>query len=168
VSKAFTRESDDASADEVASVRLPSSSGARNYITREGADRLRQRHIDLLEEKRVLAGKRGDNDPDSRAALKRLEPEIQRLQATLDSAIIAERPSDRAKVALGAWVRVRDEEGEEETYQIVGIDEADPGQGRISSASPLGRVLLTRRAGENVHFRSPAGQQQLTLLSVRY
>ena len=58
-------------------------------------------------------------------------------------------------------------DGEEETYQIVGVDEADAGQGRISSGSPLARVLLSRRAGDKVRFQSPAGLQELTIISLR-
>jgi transcription elongation GreA/GreB family factor len=56
----------------------------------------------------------------------------------------------------------------EETYQIVGAEEADPDEGRISAASPLARALLTRRAGEKVRFQIPAGHRELTILSVRY
>jgi transcription elongation factor GreB len=165
VSKAFTRESDDAGVDEILSIP-PRLSGAKNYITREGADRLGQRLLDLREDRRLLADQ--VENPNTRPALKRLELECQKLQSALDSAIIVEPPADREKVALGAWVRVQDNDGDEETYQIVGVDEADPSQGRISSASPLARVLLTRRAGERVHFQIPAGQRELTILSVRY
>jgi transcription elongation factor GreB len=168
VSKAFTHESDEVTADEIAPVRPHWSAGAKNYITREGADRLRQRLTVLLAEKRVLAGEGGELNPNAKAALSRLESAIQKLQATLDSIIVAEPPTDQTKIAFGASVRVRDEAGEEETYQIVGIDEADPGQGRISSASPLARAILTRQAGQKVRFQSPAGERELTILSVHY
>jgi transcription elongation factor GreB len=165
VSKAFTRESDDARADDVPSVRLRQS-GVNNYITREGAERLQRRLVDLREERSSLAGQ--VENPDTRSALKRLESECQKLQSILESALIADPPSDQGKIALGAWVRFRDEGGEEEHYQIVGADEADPGEDRISSVSPLGRVLLTRRAGETVHFQTPAGRRELTILDVHY
>lgn len=167
VSKAFTRESDDARAEEILPVRFRSS-GARNYITREGADRLAQRLVQLQEERRVLADQVQKENADTHSALKRLELECLRLQSILDSAIIAEPPSDQSKIALGAWVQLRDAVGEEENYQIVGADEADPDEGRISSVSPLGRVLLTRRIGDVVHFQTPAGQRELTILNVRY
>ena len=165
VSKAFTRESDDARADDVPSVRLRRS-GVNNYITREGAERLRRRLIDLREERSALTHQ--VENPDTRSVLKRLEGECQKLQSILESAMIAEPPSDQGKIALGAWVRFRDEGGEEEYYQIVGADEANPGEGRISSVSPLGRVLLTRRTGEIVHFQTPAGRRELTILDVHY
>ena len=69
---------------------------------------------------------------------------------------------------IGGVGSVRDEEGAEETYQIVGSEEADPEKGRISSASPLARALLGRRTGEKVHFQIPAAKRELTVLNVRY
>ena len=168
MSKAFTRESDDAGADEIAPVRPQLSTGAKNYITRKGADGLRQRLNALLEERRALARGGSDADVNAKAALRRVESDIQKLQSALDSVIVAESPTDQTKVAFGASVRIRDEQGEEETYQVVGIDEADPEQGRISSCSPLARALLNGRAGDRVRFQSPAGHQELTILDVHY
>jgi transcription elongation factor GreB len=165
VSKAFTRESDDARGEEIPSLRLRPSS-VRNYITTEGADRLRRRLLDLREERRLLANQ--VDNPNTPSAVKLLELECQKLQSILDSAAIAEPPLDQEKVALGAWVRLRDADGTEETYQIVGVEEADPDEGRISSASPLAQALLARQIGEKVRFQIPAGQCELTILSVRY
>ena len=65
MSKAFTRESDDVNADEVASVRPHFSAGSKNYITKEGAVRLGERLSDLLAEKRVLAGKGDEGSIDN-------------------------------------------------------------------------------------------------------
>lgn len=141
-------------------------SSARNYLTKEGVDRLTHRLLDLQQERRLLAEQ--VDDPNTPAILKRIELECQKIQLILDSAMIAEPPADQEKVALGAWVRLRDEQGEEETYQIVGPEEADPDEGRISSASPLARVLLARRTGEKVRFEIPEGQRELTILSVGY
>lgn len=168
MSKAFTRESDDATSDAAVPVRPHVPPGAKNYITREGADRLRHRLEDLLAQKQVLAGTSDENDLNLREVLSRIDPEIQKLRSILDSIIIAEPPVDQQKVAFGASVRVRDENGVEETYQIVGFDEADPAHGRISSGSPLARALLARQAGDRVHFQSPAGPQDLTILAVHF
>ncbi|MGH7969674.1 MAG: GreA/GreB family elongation factor [Limisphaerales bacterium] len=63
---------------------------------------------------------------------------------------------------------MRDKHGEEETYQIVGPDEAEPVEGRISSLSPLAQALVNSRAGDTVRFISPAGEQELTILAVRH
>ena len=166
MSKAFTRESDDLNADEIAPLRPHPSSGVKNYITRQGADRIRERIEDLVERRRELMS--AGSDVDTKANLRRVESEIQRLQLTLNSVIVAEPPADKEKVAFGASVVVRDSSGEEETYQIVGVDEAEPGEGRISASSPMARALMNRRAGETARFETPAGDQELTILTVHY
>ena len=168
VSKAFTRESDETDAEEIPSGRFQLPSGAKNYITREGADRLRQSLNELLEKRRVGANVGNNADPEAKAEQRRIESAIQKLQSILDSVVVAELPDDQEKVAFGASVVVRHGNGEEEDYQIVGVDESDPAQGRISWIAPLARALLSRRAGDIVRFRSPAGDEELKVVKVRY
>ncbi len=60
-------------------------------------------------------------------------------------------------VQLGSTVVVRDERGEEQTYQVVAPAEASPREGRVSSGSPVGRALLGRRVGEAVVIPAPGG-----------
>jgi transcription elongation factor GreB len=164
VSKAFTRESDnDSGAEEISSLRPHLPPGTSNYITREGADRLKQRLDDLLEQKKTLASTNAAG-----ADQRKLESAIRRLQQVLDSVIVAELPADQEKVAFGASVVVRQANGEEETFRIVGVEEAEPERGSISWISPLARALLSRKVGDQIKFRSPAGDEVLTILSVRY
>ena len=162
MSRAFKRESDESGAEEMPAVRPPWPPGTRNYISREGADKLRHRLNELLKTKRASA--RGGNEADER----RLDASIRRLQATLDSVVVAKPPADQKKVAFGASVTIRHEDGEEDEYLIIGVDEAEPETGRISWISPLARVLLSRRAGDIVRFQSPAGVEELTIVKVRY
>lgn len=165
MSKAFTRESDDHAEEPL----LPSltAPGTKRYVTPEGAERLRKQGAALLEEKSALLREApaGTADP---ARLRRLDASLQKLQRILDSIVVAAPPSDPGKVEFGATVRIRDQHGDEDNYQLVGVDEAEPGAGRISSASPLAQALMNRRAGDLVRFQSPAGEQQLTILSVAY
>src|SRR5262245_49604727 len=100
-------------------VRAQLPPGARNYITRAGADRMRSRLAALQESKRGSDG--ANKEPDQR----RLDANIRTLRATLESAVIAETPSDQSKVAFGAFVTVRHQDGDMDEFQIVGIDEAD-------------------------------------------
>jgi transcription elongation factor GreB len=160
VSRAFKRESDESGAEEMPAVRPQLPPGTRNYITREGADKLRHRLNELLEARRAAGAVEADQ--------RRLDSAIRKLQSTLDSVVIAEIPGDQGRVAFGASVTIRHENGEEDEYQIVGVDEADPAAGRISWISPLARVLLSRRAGDKARFTSPAGLEQLTILKVHY
>jgi hypothetical protein len=87
---------------------------------------------------------------------------------TRDSAIVAPVAANQGKVAFGATVTVRHGNGDEATYHIVGVEGADPEHGSISWISPLARSLLSRRAGDKVRFRSPAGDEELTIATVRY
>ena len=73
----------------------------------------------------------------------------------------------RDTVTLGSAVRVRDlEDGYEETYEIVGSQEADPREGRISDDSPMGQSLRGHRAGDIVSVNAPVGELKLEILSV--
>lgn len=168
MSKAFTRESDEASGDEITPLRPRVPPGVKRYITKEGADRLRQQANTLLEEKRALLTGEGVGSADTTSKVRRIEAAIHRIQQVLDSVIVAEPPADPGKVGFGASIRIRDQQGEEETYQIVGPDEAEPSQGRISSVSPVAQALMNSRAGDTVRFSSPAGEQELTILGVHY
>ena len=58
--------------------------------------------------------------------------------------------------------------GEYAAYRSLGVEEADPEQGSISWIAPLARSLLSRRAGDKVSFRSPGGDEELTIMTVRY
>jgi transcription elongation factor GreB len=157
VSKAFTRESDDAGGEDAPLFRPQLPPGTRNYITREGAEQL-ERRLNALREKKQAAA----SDSDVRT----LEGAIRNLQQIVDSVVIAEVPADREKVAFGARVRVRHQNGHQETYRIVGIDESEPDKGLISWLSPLARALLSRRAGDKVSFKSPAGEDELEIMKV--
>ena len=167
MSKAFTREPD-SGAEEIPAFRPQLPPGTRNFITRVGADGLRQRLTELLERKQALGTRSIEASATVEADLRKLESAIRRLQQTLASVVVAEIPADQEKVAFGATVTVRHGNGAEAAYQIVGVEEADPERGSISWISPLARALLLRRAGDTVRFRSPAGDEELAIMTVRY
>jgi transcription elongation factor GreB len=162
MSKAFTRESDDSGDDEVASIRPPLPPGTTNYITPEGAENLQQRLNELLQKKERFSGSPNGTEPD----LKKLEANIRILQQTLNSVVVAQPAPNSDKVAFGSTVRIRHQNGEDEDFRIVGVDEADPENNSISWLSPLARALLSRKVGETVRFRTPVGLEELTLLSI--
>ena len=68
-------------------------------------------------------------------------------------------------VQVGSSV-ILDHEGKKLHYQIVGAYEANPSEGRISEASPLGKVLIGKKAGDTVHFSAPAGVNTYKVLAV--
>jgi transcription elongation GreA/GreB family factor len=92
------------------------------------------------------------------------------LTRRLDLAEIVDpaRRENTEQVFFGATVTLCDEQGMENTYQIVGVDETDSARGRISWVSPLARALLKSRAGDAVRFQSPAGWRVVEVLAVEY
>lgn len=82
--------------------------------------------------------------------------------------IIDENEMDGDAIRLGSRIRVMDLEfKEEEGYQIVGSQEADPMNGRISEESPFGKALLGKKVGESVHVEAPAGTLSYKVLDIQ-
>ena len=82
--------------------------------------------------------------------------------------IIEEHETDPNSVRLGSKVKVLDLEfEEEESYQVVGSQEADPMNGRISEDSPFGKALLGKKAGEEVVVEAPAGNIHYQILEIQ-
>ena len=99
----------------------------------------------------------------------KLYSKIAELKNLIENAEVIERVQDHTgKIVLGSTVRVRDvQENCEEEYQIVGSQEANPMQGRISDDSPFGSGLLGHEVGETVTIEAPAGQMHFEILEVR-
>jgi transcription elongation factor GreA len=94
-----------------------------------------------------------------------LEGRIQAIEARLRTATIVEAPAAGAHIGLGSVVTV-ESDGEDHRLTIVGSSESDPGAGRISSASPVGRALLGHRPGDEVVIATPAGDQRYRVVAV--
>jgi transcription elongation factor GreA len=72
------------------------------------------------------------------------------------------------RCVFGATVEVEDKAGEKATWQIVGEDEADIKEGRISVSSPIARALIGKEAGESVDVQTPGGVKTYEIIDVRY
>lgn len=94
-----------------------------------------------------------------------LEARIADLEHALAQAQVVEA-SHGDSAAIGSIVVVRDDDGEQESYTLVGPAEGDPRQGLISIASPVGRALLGARAGDRAVVDTPAGERLLQVLKV--
>ena len=98
-----------------------------------------------------------------------MDRDLRYYTARLESAIpvdMARQP--RRKVAFGAAVTVSQPGGDRRTFTIVGEDEADLKEGKISYVSPLAEALLDARVGKTVLWRRPAGNLQLTVEAIDY
>lgn len=73
------------------------------------------------------------------------------------------------RIVFGSTVRLEDmESGDEVTYQIVGVDEADLKEKKVSVTSPIARALIGKSAGDVVEVQAPAGIREYEVLEVRY
>ena len=181
MNKAFTRESDSDDEEELeASLQLPD--GTRNYITPGGYAHIKNELDHLLRTERpqvvdavhwaALNGDRSENGDYiyGKRRLREIDRRIRFLTKRLDLAEVVDpaRQENADQVFFGATVTILDEQGEEQTYQIVGVDETDFARGRISWVSPLARALLKAREGDMVRFQSPAGWREIEVLTVAY
>ena len=169
VSKAFTRESDDAPDLPIQPRRSsPLPPGTKNYLTAGGAQRLREELDRLLNiERPKLVTSPGDNE--ARRRLQLADERIEHLQQSLHSAIVVNSPAVPAdQVRFGSTVTVRNRRGEESCYRIVGVGEADVDRDWVSWLSPLAKALLNTRIGQQVRIKLPDGEELLEIVRVVY
>lgn len=181
MSKAFTRESDSDDDDELTSeLALPQ--GVKNYMTPRGHALLQAEFDHLLRTERPQvvevvswAASNGDRSENGdyiygKRRLREIDRRLRYLTKRLDSAEVVYPATQQNldQVFFGATVTVADASGVEQTFQIVGVDEADPANGLINWVSPLARALLKAREGDVVRFHTPAGMREVDILGVRY
>ena len=151
------------------------------YITPEGWKRIaaEHEHIWSVQRPRIVAeveaaaalGDRSENAEYiyGKRKLRELDRRLRFLSQRLDELTVVDpKPHPSGRAYFGAWVRVEDEDGEERAYRLVGPDEADAPQGRISVEAPLGRALLGKAEGDVVHVERPAGATQITIVEVTW
>lgn len=169
MSKAFTRESDDLP-DRPDPPRQPSllPPGAKNYVTPDGARRMREELDRLIHAERPrVAGLPESSDRKQQLGI--LDRRIGQLQHGLQSAEVVQSPAGTEdRVRFGATVNVRNGHGMEMQYRIVGVDEIDLDRGWVSWLSPIAKALLNARAGQRLRFALPAGEEELEIVCVTY
>ncbi len=179
MNKAFTKESDhEEELDDTP--QLPQ--GVKNYITPEGYQRLKDEFDQLWKVERPelvkivsWAASNGDRSENGdyiygKRRLREIDRRLRFLSRRMDHAEIID-PAQRGEcdqVFFGATVTVYDAQGNEQTYSIVGMDEAEPSFGRISWISPLARALLKAREGDVVSLQTPGGLEELEVIKIRY
>jgi transcription elongation factor GreB len=180
MNKAFVKESDDEDDLDSATPVIPA--GTKNYITRAGHQRLKDELLRLIDVDRPevvrivsWAASNGDRSENGdyiygKRRLREIDRRIRFLTKRLDIAEVVE-PSvhyGRDQIFFGATVTYENAAGEQHTITIVGIDEMDPLNGKISWISPVARALTKAREGESVVLKTPAGIDELTILEVSY
>lgn len=181
MNKAFVKASDED--DESPDTPAGPAPGGPIYMTRRGWQMLKAELDTLLRDERpklvetvAWAAGNGDRSENGdyiygKKRLREIDRRIRFLIKRLENATVVD-PADQQnldQVFFGATVVISDDEGATETtYRIVGVDEANASEGRISWISPLARALLKAREGDVVSFLSPAGPREIEILEIRY
>jgi len=148
------------------------------YLTQAGYERLKKEleylrlvrrsevaeHIRIAKEDGDLSENAGYDAAKEEQAF--VEGRINTIEAILRNAQIIEDGQNSDTVVLGSRVTVREDGYQPETFQVVGSAEANPHEGRISNASPLGQALLGRKVGDVVEVNTPGGLSTFEILEI--
>lgn len=153
-----------------------------NYITPAGYAALRTEYETLFQKDRPelvetisWAAGNGDRSENGdyiygRKKLRELDRRLNFLSKRMKAAQVvdpAQQP-DKSRIYFGASVTLADEDDNERKVTLVGEDEADPSNGRISWHSPLANALKRAQVGDCRLVRLPAGEKEYEIVSIRY
>jgi transcription elongation factor GreB len=181
MSKAFVKEDEDA-AEELPDEPAALPAGVKNYITPAGFRRLQDelRELSRVERPKVVevvawAAGNGDRSENGdymygKKRLREIDRRMRFLTKRLEAAEIVDpaRQAHLDHVFFGATVTYETGSGDERTVTIVGIDEVDAENGRVSWVSPIARALLKAQEGDIVELRTPHGVEPIEVLEIRY
>ncbi len=149
------------------------------HLTQAGADKLRAELAELKGPRRTELAKRlrvaiqqGDlsENADYHKAKEDqgfLEGRVKEIETILRNlVIISETGSTNGVVGIGSNVVVQEKGRAPVKYFVVGAQEADPRNGKISNVSPIGQALMGHKAGDSVSFKTPAGELVLQIVAV--
>lgn len=180
MSKAFTKENDEADDDDLQPPVVPS--GGKNYITPQGYVRIRDELLDLIDNERPKvveivhwAASNGDRSENGdyiygKKRLREIDRRIRFLTQRLEIMEVTDPAVHHGsdQIFFGAEVTYIDTAGVERTVTILGVDEADSSQSQVSWVSPVARTLLKARTGELLQLMTPAGVIEIEVLRVQY
>lgn len=170
MSRAFVRETDDPRLPELPPLVSPLPPGAKNHMTAGGLERLRAELARLVAEERPPLAAAAGSDLEIKGKLQVLDQRIRYLEESARSADVVPPPVAEARdvVRFGATVTVREPDGTEARYRIVGVDETDLAQNWVSWLTPIARALMNARLGQRVMFKAPRGVKELEVVGIAY
>ncbi len=147
------------------------------YLTKEGAEKIRIELEDMKSRQRdelavrlrtaIQQGDLSENADYHKAKEDQafLEGKIQEYEEITAGMVIIE-DTKTGLVNIGSTVTIKEGDFPKETYHIVGAQEANPQEGRISNESPIGSALIDHKVGENVIVKTPRGEMKLEILKI--
>ncbi len=180
MSKAFVRESDEDSDDDVGNA--PPSAPVKNYITPRGHEALQNELRELVRVERpkivetvTWAASNGDRSENGdylygKKRLREIDRRIRHLNKRIEMAVVVDprQQKNREQVFFGARVTYANAAGVERTVRIVGIDEADMERDQVSWIAPISKALLKARIGDEVDLRTPNGVERIEVIAIDY
>jgi len=150
----------------------------KQYLTPEGAEKLKEELLHLegparekLAQRLKSAIEMGDLSENADYIKAKedqsfLEGRIEEIKYLLHKAEIIQENTNFDSIIIGAKVTIQEDDCEPEIYHLVGSKEANPGDGRISNASPIGQALLGKKIGERVTANTPGGDIVFKILKI--
>ena len=149
-------------------------------ITADGLEKLKLEWEELwyrtrpkLLEEIAAAAAQGDRSENAeyiygKKKLREIDKRLRQLDDKVGKSVVVEGGRESGTIVFGARVRMRRADGREMTVQIVGVDEIDPVEGRISMDSPIGKSLIGREPKGRVEVNTPRGQVAYDIIEVDY
>jgi transcription elongation factor GreB len=180
MNKAFTKESESEDDEEPGFVASPP--GGKNYITPFGYARIKTELLDLIDNERPKvveivhwAASNGDRSENGdyiygKKRLREIDRRIRFLTKRMEIAEISDPAIHHGsdQIFFGATATYTDGTGVQRTVTILGIDEADSSKNQVSWVSPIARTLLKAHAGDVLKLVTPAGIEEIEVISVAY
>lgn len=184
MSKSFVTENDNADADDAPDEQpdvLPAS--IKNYMTPGGFATLQDELRQLVSDERpkvveIVSWAAGNGDRSEngdylygKKRLREIDRRIRYLMKRLENTEVVDPKKQQGltRVFFGATVTyARASDDSEHTVTIVGVDEAEAEGGKISWLSPLAKALMKAQVGDTVTCRTPAGEEQIDIIDIRY
>jgi transcription elongation factor GreB len=152
-----------------------------NYLTPEGAKKLSEELDQLMRVQRpkvvqevAEAAAQGDRSENAeytygKKRLREIDRRVRFLTKRLESAVVV-KPGEVGgdRVRFGARVELRDENGKTSRYLLVGPDEANPTEGKLSFQSPLGKALMNKSVGDVITVQRPMGEIEVEITQIGY
>lgn len=152
-----------------------------NYITPAGFLKLQDEFKQLFHGERpklvetiTWAAGNGDRSENGdyiygKRRLRQIDSRLKWLRDRIESAKVVDPKTVKSdKVVFGATVTISDDEGGERTFQIVGEDEIEPSNNRISWKSPMAKALLGKEEGDEIEIARPAGKLKAEIIKITY
>lgn len=166
MSRGFVKE-DDQQEIPIVPPRADLPQGVTNYVTQTGMDELLAEKQKLLNEKDNLDN---ENENERRIALNHINAKLQLLNQRITTAkIIDLKEQPQNEIRFGAWVTLKIGDSKKaQKYQIVGVDEADISKGKISFISPIAKILIHKKVGDQAILKLAKEERFFKILSIGY